>query len=299
MNEKRAGYFNLLKFRGIPVLIHWSLPAGGMLISAYVGFNPTEAVYFSLAYLSLIAIHEFAHLGAARFTGLNVFSVHISGIGGECRVEIPRTITEGFIVYSAGLFAQFAVFALSMLYVEVVGVPNSVFGQCLVKTFIFVNLVMFVSNIIPYASSAGLPSDGHVLWKLFLYKFTNSAHPLPSPNASRLFPEGTSLLLIKSLVPKEFRTGIEILNDDKTPMEFVVNTLMRHLHIERDDAIKRMLSIHSNGGILIALPTMESAEHTAHCIVSEAREHGHPLVRRAIDAEQAATSDNSTTARRA
>jgi len=285
MNEKRASYFKLLEIRGIPVFIHWSLPAGGMLISAYVGFDPTEAVYFSLAYLSLVAIHEFAHLGAARCTGLNVFSVHISGIGGECRLETPRTIAEGFIVYSAGLFAQLAVFALSILYLAVAGVPTSVFGQCLVKTFIFVNLVMFVTNIIPYTSSAGLASDGHVLWKLFLYKFTNSAHPPPSPSASRLFREDTSLLSIKSLVPKGFRTGVEILNDENTPMEFVVNTLMRHLHIERDDAIKLMLSIHSNGGILVALPTMENAEHTAQCIVSEAREYDHPLVCRAIEAQ--------------
>jgi len=62
VNEKRTGYFKLLNFRGIPVFIHWSLLAGGMLISAYVGFNPTETVYFSLAYLSLIAIHEFGLL---------------------------------------------------------------------------------------------------------------------------------------------------------------------------------------------------------------------------------------------
>jgi ATP-dependent Clp protease adapter protein ClpS len=79
-------------------------------------------------------------------------------------------------------------------------------------------------------------------------------------------------------------TGIEILNDNTTPMEFVIGTLVKHLGLEREDAILLMLNIHNNGGLLYPLPTLEKAEHVAAAMTSNALAHGYQLICRSVDA---------------
>lgn len=65
-----------------------------------------------------------------------------------------------------------------------------------------------------------------------------------------VFPPETSLLSVQELVPAGFKHGVEILNDDRTPMEFVVSVLGTHLGLSRTDAIKNMLKVHTRGGVL-------------------------------------------------
>jgi hypothetical protein len=118
-------------------------------------------------------------------------------------------------------------------------------------------------NLLPSKSAKGLPSDGYVLWKLLLHVFGNHPNPVPyvvAPDQGPVFPPDTRLLTIKGLVPQGFLTGIEILNDKTTPMEFVVTTLMRHLNLDHDGAVSLMLAIHNKGGSVISLPSMQRAQ---------------------------------------
>ena len=71
--------------------------------------------------------------------------------------------------------------------------------------------------------------------------------------SSVIFPPQTSLLALPGFVPSGFKCGLEILNDDRTPMEFVVSVLGDHIGFDRKAAIRTMLTIHSQGGAL-ALP---------------------------------------------
>jgi ATP-dependent Clp protease adaptor protein ClpS len=79
-----------------------------------------------------------------------------------------------------------------------------------------------------------------------------------------------------------FNMGVEILNDNTTPMEFVVDVLMKYLEIEKEDAIKWMLAIHSYGGALYPTETMEKAEAIAQGISKDATAKGHRLICRAV-----------------
>src|ERR1700693_4550518 len=110
---------------------------------------------------------------------------------------------------------------------------------------------------------------------------------LSRPIAGRLatgrnLPPDTSLLKLPSFVPDGFESGLEILNDNTTPMEFVVSTLEKCASMDRKSAIRTMLAIHERGGILLPFGSREYAEDVANAINSEVRMHSHTLVCRAV-----------------
>jgi ATP-dependent Clp protease adapter protein ClpS len=100
--------------------------------------------------------------------------------------------------------------------------------------------------------------------------------------ASKLLPRDTALTSFAEFVPAGFTHGIEILNDDKTPMEFVVDVLSTQAGLNKQDAIRTMLAIHTRGGALIPLPSSAEAQRVAAQILAEATQHNHPLLCRAV-----------------
>ncbi len=143
---------------------------------------------------------------------------------------------------------------------------------------------MMIMNVIPYKGTNGLASDGYQLWVVFIYALKRGKRPAyPPKSASRTFPPDTSLLTLDGFTPANFSVGVEILNDDTTPMEFVVNTLTQHLQISREDAFKMMLEIHGKGGVIVPLEDMKSAVSIAHRIAEEVQAHHHRLVCRAVN----------------
>jgi ATP-dependent Clp protease adaptor protein ClpS len=101
---------------------------------------------------------------------------------------------------------------------------------------------------------------------------------------SPVFPPDTSLLSRPEFVPAGFRYGVEILNDNGTPMEFVVSVLQAHLGLTRLDAARSMLAIHWRGGVLLPLPSQAEAHRVAEAVTAEAAAQKYPLVCRAVDA---------------
>jgi len=97
-----------------------------------------------------------------------------------------------------------------------------------------------------------------------------------------VFPPETSLLTLPKFVPAGFQQGVEILNDNTTQMEFVVNAVMNHIGVSRQEAIRIMLTIHTRGGILLAMPSMAEAEKAALGITADAREQHYSLACRAV-----------------
>ncbi|MBL0947448.1 ATP-dependent Clp protease adapter ClpS [Brevundimonas sp.] len=68
-----------------------------------------------------------------------------------------------------------------------------------------------------------------------------------------------------------------ILNDDYTPMEFVVYVLERFFGKSREDATRIMLLVHQNGVGVCGVFTYEVAETKVAQVVETARRHQHPL----------------------
>ena len=68
-----------------------------------------------------------------------------------------------------------------------------------------------------------------------------------------------------------------LLNDDYTPMEFVVYVLQRFFSKSADDATKIMLHVHQNGVGICGVFTYEVAETKVSQVMDLARQHDHPL----------------------
>ena len=68
-----------------------------------------------------------------------------------------------------------------------------------------------------------------------------------------------------------------MLNDDYTPMEFVVLTLQRFFRMTIEDATRVMLSVHQRGVGICGIFTYEVAETKVTQVMDFAREHQHPL----------------------
>ena len=68
-----------------------------------------------------------------------------------------------------------------------------------------------------------------------------------------------------------------LLNDDYTPMEFVVNVLERFFHKNRQEATRIMLHVHQRGIGVCGVYTYEVAETKVTQVVDFSRQHQHPL----------------------
>jgi ATP-dependent Clp protease adaptor protein ClpS len=68
-----------------------------------------------------------------------------------------------------------------------------------------------------------------------------------------------------------------ILNDDYTPMEFVVHILERFFNKTREEAVEIMLHVHRHGVGICGVFTYEVAETKVAQVIEFSRRHQHPL----------------------
>ena len=68
-----------------------------------------------------------------------------------------------------------------------------------------------------------------------------------------------------------------LLNDDYTPMEFVVHVLERFFNKSREEATRIMMHVHQHGVGECGVFTYEVAETKVTMVMDFARKHQHPL----------------------
>jgi ATP-dependent Clp protease adaptor protein ClpS len=101
--------------------------------------------------------------------------------------------------------------------------------------------------------------------------------------ASRSNGEGTggaSTAVVTKTKPRVKRPNmyrVLLLNDDYTPMEFVVHVLIRFFNKNQEDATRIMLHVHQNGVGECGVYTYEIAENKVTQVMDFARKHQHPL----------------------
>ena len=82
---------------------------------------------------------------------------------------------------------------------------------------------------------------------------------------------------IKPKTKKPSMYKVLMLNDDYTPMEFVVHVLERFFNKNREEATEIMLHVHRRGVGLCGVFTFEVAETKVAQVMDFARQHQHPL----------------------
>ena len=74
------------------------------------------------------------------------------------------------------------------------------------------------------------------------------------------------------------RFKVIILNDDFTPMDFVVEVLQTFFGMDRENATRVMLHVHTKGKGVCGVYTRDIAETKVALVNQFSREHQHPLL---------------------
>ena len=82
---------------------------------------------------------------------------------------------------------------------------------------------------------------------------------------------------IKIKIDEPSQYKVIMLNDDATPMEWVVDVLNTIFNHSQDTAEKITLQIHNEGSAIVGIYTYEIAEQKAVETVNASRERGFPL----------------------
>lgn len=93
--------------------------------------------------------------------------------------------------------------------------------------------------------------------------------------------EGERGLVLDEAEPKVKKPPLYqviLLNDDYTPMEFVVDVLEQIFRMDRTTATRVMLEVHTRGKGVCGVFIFEIAETKVAQVMSYARQHQHPLL---------------------
>ena len=89
--------------------------------------------------------------------------------------------------------------------------------------------------------------------------------------------ESGVLTKTKAKTKKPSLYKVLLLNDDYTPMEFVVHVLERLFHMDHAQAIEIMLTVHRKGVAVVGVFSYEIAETKVAQVMELARRQQHPL----------------------
>lgn len=93
-------------------------------------------------------------------------------------------------------------------------------------------------------------------------------------------PQHSDGLALQEAIPKLKKPSlykVMLLNDDYTPMEFVVRVLERFFHKNREEATRIMLQVHTQGMGVCGIYTHEVAETKVRQVTMFSTENQHPL----------------------
>ena len=80
---------------------------------------------------------------------------------------------------------------------------------------------------------------------------------------------------VKTKKPSMYK--VILLNDDYTPMDFVVHVLLSYFQKTEDEAVQIMLNVHQTGVGICGVYSFEIAETKVMQVIDNARRNEHPL----------------------
>ena len=90
--------------------------------------------------------------------------------------------------------------------------------------------------------------------------------------------DGLAVQEAKPKLKKPPLYSVVMLNDDFTPMEFVVHVLEEFFSLDRERAVRVMLQVHTQGKGVCGVFSREIAETKVSVVNDYARENKHPLL---------------------
>ncbi len=158
------GSWNLGKFAGIEVRIHWTF----LLLPLYIYFSSlvagsgaaaaSVAVLLILAIFGCVVLHEYGHALTARLFGIPTQDITLLPIGGVARLErMPRSPLQELVIAVAGPAVNVVIASILFVGLALPGVasllPAAVIG--FLANLAWVNVALVVFNMLP-----AFPMDG-------------------------------------------------------------------------------------------------------------------------------------------
>jgi hypothetical protein len=130
-------------------------------------FELIPSIYLCAGYVLIVGVHELGHLAAARIADHSVSAIEITGAGGRCWTEYPRSFRAAFLIYSGGILAQLLLLLVGVAcYLVLRDLRSDAVGYLLIVCG-FLNAAILIVNAIPTAGvRKDNATDGDVLWGL-------------------------------------------------------------------------------------------------------------------------------------
>ena len=152
----KNGYIFSFTLQKIPIYIHWTFPIAGIFLSSFFGANSIQGIISLItAYTSLVIVNELGHAIAAILVSSKVHSVLVTGTGGWCFADEPKKTLSKLFISAGGLLAQVLLFIITIIWLSIFGQPKNIAGNSFIVVFVFVNIIFFISNIIPSGETDG------------------------------------------------------------------------------------------------------------------------------------------------
>lgn len=98
------------------------------------------------------------------------------------------------------------------------------------------------------------------------------------PDHKHEHEHGVALASVRPEVEKPSLFQVVLLNDDFTPMDFVVEVLRGFFSMNQEQSVQVMLHVHTRGKGVCGLFTREVAETRVSQVNEYSRNHQHPLL---------------------
>lgn len=272
-------FFQLSRINNIPIYLHWSFLISILVIFIVTRFDGLKTIYYGVGYSLIVLSHTLGHLLAAKFFGIKVLAIDVSAMSGRCRITSTSQLMKDLVFYSSGLLAQIALFVVAVTIINLTALSDSPFGSCLYRSFTWINTGIFTINLFLRSGPDGRLTEGRALVKFLslswkIRKLDARINSVISP----VFSPDTRLLSREGFKPDNFTVGIEILNDNTTPMDFVVEMLINVLDLDASKALDAMAEIHVNGGKLFSMPNEKAAVKAVQLINDAVQKNHHQLI---------------------
>lgn len=159
-----SGFWAIGKWRGVPVFFHWSILLW-IPWSVWQNMNFFWAAVTFPAFVLLMCAHELGHALAAKFRRVNVESIKLFVLHGQCEHEPPYHEEDDVFIAWGGVLAQLVILALAVAgkYLLLSLLPPAYYLLFpLFYVFINANLTLAILNLIPIQ-----PLDGYTAWCVF------------------------------------------------------------------------------------------------------------------------------------
>ena len=151
----------ILRIRGVPVYVHWSVLVIATLILFNVIHHPISSLLGLAAYLGVLLIHESGHLIAAQRMRCSVIEIKLYPIFGITKFETPWSRFDHCVIAWGGVIAQAVVAIPVVIWVTFVGYTRFEAINAVLAILGFFSLGVAAFNLLPIE-----PLDGASAWAI-------------------------------------------------------------------------------------------------------------------------------------